>query len=224
MNTKEIRRSLLRFVGNVSIVFLSNLLCKSLRLELINNDKFEAVVKDGKCVVGFWHGTMFYVWYFLRDKNFLGLTSQSKDGDLLAKNLRHWNYKVIRGSSSKDGDVALGILVDYAKNQGSVALTPDGPRGPKYKLKAGAVVTAKKSNLPLFLVGVAYEKKRVLHKSWDSFEIPKFFSKVRLVFSDPIYVNENLTYEETSKMIENCEVELNRVQNEASRFALSERA
>jgi lysophospholipid acyltransferase (LPLAT)-like uncharacterized protein len=108
-------------------------------------------------------------------------------------------------------------MVDYAKNKNSIAITPDGPRGPVYKLKAGAVITSKKSGLPLVLLGVGYKSKKLL-KSWDSFQVPFFFTKANAIFSEPIYVNNTLNYEETSKMIESCELKMQKLQAEAEKF------
>lgn len=160
---------------------------------------------------------MLLPWYLNRDKNFAGLTSKSKDGDLLAKILKKWNYQVLRGSSSEGGDIALGLMVDFAKNGYSIAITPDGPKGPPNKLKAGAVVAARKSGLPLVLAGIGFKKKRYL-RSWDRFQIPKFFTAVNVIYSDPVYVPENLSREETSKVIKECEKKLNELQSEAEKF------
>ena len=160
---------------------------------------------------------MLFAWYLHRNKNFTALISKSQDGDLLEKILKHWKYNVIRGSSSNGGEVALGIMVDYARNNETVVITPDGPRGPLNKMKAGAVITAKKSRTPLILFGIGYKKKRVL-KSWDKFEIPKFFSEAKAVYSDPVYVNSDLSFAETSELILNCEQKLNELQIEANNF------
>ncbi len=66
----------------------------------------------------------------------------------------------------------------------SVAITPDGPTGPARVMKAGAVIAAQRASIPLVLLGVAYSKKYIF-KSWDKFEVPKFFSNVTLVYSNP---------------------------------------
>ncbi len=218
MNSKKINQNILRTLGNYIIVPGVNLLCKSLKIEFINKQAIEGLEKEGQnFVFAFWHGTMLLPWYVKRNNNFIGLTSKSKDGNLLAKVLKNWNYMVVRGSSHQGGDVALGVMVDYARNKKSIAITPDGPRGPEKKMKAGAVVTAKKANVPLILAGVAFNKKKKL-KSWDQFEIPKFFSRARIIYSDPIYVSNNLTYEETSVLIKECEIALNKLQEEAGNF------
>ena len=105
-------------------------------------------------------------------------------------------------------------MVKQAQEGYSIAITPDGPTGPIYKMKPGAVITAKKAKIPLFLLGIANNKKRKL-KSWDGFEIPKFFSSSVAVYSDPIYIDTNLGYDETSEKIEECEELLNKLQMKA---------
>lgn len=218
MSVKQVKYGFLRMLGQMSLFSVVNFLCKTLKAEIKNEEALKKYLNENKnIIVAFWHGTMLYPWFHHRNKNMLGLTSYSKDGDLLAKILKKWNYTVLRGSSSKGGDVALGIMVDYAKNEGSVTITPDGPRGPKNHFKAGAVVAAKKSDVPLFLLGTAYSKKIVLN-SWDSFEVPLPFSKVRLLYSEPIIVDSELSYEATSELIKECGEKLAQLQAEAERL------
>jgi lysophospholipid acyltransferase (LPLAT)-like uncharacterized protein len=218
MKLKKIKRDTLRFAGNYVLFQLVNILCKTLSINFVNSKAIDELEKQNKnFILGFWHGTMLLPWYLNRNKNFAGLTSKSKDGDLLAKILKKWNYKVLRGSSSEGGEVALGLMIDFAKNGYSVAVTPDGPKGPPQKLKPGAVVSAKKARLPLILVGIGFKKKRYL-KSWDRFQIPKFFTRANVYYSNPVYVPENSNREEISKIIEECEKKLNELQSEAGKF------
>lgn len=215
MNTKQVKQDTLRFLGSYLLTHSLDALCKTLQVSYKNKkiiDDFRK--KKENYVLAFWHGTMLPSWFLHRNDGFAALTSKSKDGVLLAKQLKHWNYKVVRGSSSKGGDVALGIMVDHAKNGYSIAITPDGPRGPEHKFKAGAVITAKKSGVPVVLMGVGIKSKKKL-KSWDKFQIPNPFSKIKIIYSDPIYVDPNLSYDETSKIIEECEQKLNELCTEA---------
>jgi Uncharacterized protein conserved in bacteria len=218
MNYRKCKQDILHIIGLFVLSQAVDLLCKSLKVtfknkEIINNQ----VNQNRNFVLAFWHGQMLLAWYLHRNKNFTALISKSQDGDLLEKILKHWKYNVIRGSSSNGGEVALGIMVDYARNNETVVITPDGPRGPINKMKAGAVITAKKSRTPLILFGIGYKKKRVL-KSWDKFEIPKFFSEAKAVYSDPVYVNSDLSFAKTSELILNCEQKLNELQIEANNF------
>ena len=215
MTLKEIKRNVLRNIGDKFLFFAVDVLCKSLRIKIENGDAVQKLIDEKKnFVVAFWHGSMLLGWFLHKDRNFAALVSKSKDGDLLSNVLTKWNFEVARGSSHVGGGEALIILLKSAEEGYSIAITPDGPTGPIYKMKPGAVITAKKSKIPLFLLGIANSKKRKL-KSWDGFEIPKFFSKSVAVYSDPITIDENLSYDETSIKIEECEELLNKLQMKA---------
>jgi len=219
MSLKKSKQGVLRFLGYHFLYYVLNILCKSLKIVRQNYEVIERLNKDKQnYVLAFWHGTMLLPWYLHGSQNFAALTSKSKDGDLLARILKKWKYKVIRGSSSTGGDVALGIMVDYAKNKYSIAITPDGPRGPRQNFKAGAVITAKKTGIPLILAGVGFKRKKFL-SNWDKFEIPYFLTTAKIIYSDPVYIKSKLTYEETSAVISRCDAELNKLQLEAQDFS-----
>ncbi len=218
MSFRKIRQDALRVIGNYVLYGLATLLCRSLKINIKNSSAVESFFEERKRIVlAFWHGTMLIPWFVHRDKNFAAMVSKSKDGGLLERVLKPLNYKVIRGSSHTGGSVALGVLVDLARNECSIAMTPDGPRGPVHKMKPGAIIAAKRANIPIVLLGVGYQKKREL-SSWDKFQVPKFFSRVNLVYSDPISIDEELSYDDTSKVIEECEIKLNELQREAENF------
>lgn len=215
---KKLKQDILRQLGTYFLPKLLDMLCRSLRIEILNKNVIEELESMNKnYVFAFWHGTMLVPWFMQRNKNFAALISKSKDGDILSRVLRYWNYEIVRGSSSTGGDAALETLVNLGKSNKCVAITPDGPRGPANKLKAGAVVAAKKSGIPLILAGAAYKKKRTL-KSWDRFEIPGLFARSRIVLSDAVYVDNNLTYDETSEIIKKCEDQLVYLQKLAGEF------
>ena len=218
MSLKNSKQQVHRFLGDHFLYYVITALCKSLKIKKENYKVIENLnSKNQNYVLAFWHGTMLLPWYLHGAPNFAALTSKSKDGDLLAKVLKKWKYQVVRGSSSTGGDVALGIMVDYARNKYSIAITPDGPRGPRQKFKAGAVVTAKKTKIPLVLTGVGFRRKKYL-SNWDKFEIPYFFTAAKVVYSDAIYVDSNLNYDETSEVISKCDEELNKLQLQAQDF------
>jgi len=218
MKLKKAKQDALRFAGNYVLFQLVDILCRTIRINFKNKEIVDNLEhKKQNYILGFWHGTMLLPWYLNRNKNFAGLTSKSKDGELLAKILKKWNYKVLRGSSSKGGEIALGLMIDFARNGYSIAVTPDGPKGPPHKLKAGAVISAKKAGLPLVLMGIGFRKKRFL-KSWDKFQVPKFFTEANVFYSEPVYIDDNLSREETSKIIEDCENTLNELQRQSENF------
>jgi lysophospholipid acyltransferase (LPLAT)-like uncharacterized protein len=218
MSIKKIKYQFLRTLAKVALDKALALVYRSLRVEIVNAEEVEKLLAANKSfVVAFWHGVMFYPWYYFRNRKMNGLTSQSKDGELLARQLEKWDYNVVRGSSSVGGKVALGIIVDLLKNEGPVAITPDGPRGPARVFKPGAVVAAHRSRTPIVLLGAGYKSKRKL-KSWDQFEVPYPFSRVRLVFSSPWSSDAAADRDEITRLIAECETELNALQSDAEKF------
>ncbi len=220
MGYKSIKQNFLRFLGRNAAGSLINLLIKTLRVERINPVHFDNISENEKCVVAFWHGKMFLGWYLQKNKNFSALVSLSKDGDLLASLLSKWGFKVARGSSHIGGKEALEIMINQVREGASIAITPDGSKGPARKMKAGAVVLAKKCGIKLFAVGIGY-KNRVTLRSWDSFEIPLPFSKAIAVYSDPVLIESGMTYEETSEKIIEFEKLLNELTEKAEALCLN---
>ncbi len=215
MKLSNFQRNVLRYIGIRFASAAIRLLLKTLRIKTVNGESVTKFIHEKKnFVTAFWHGSMMIGWFIHRNDNAAALVSQSKDGDVLASTLEKWNYHVVRGSSSSGGNDALTIMILLIREGFSLAITPDGPRGPIYNMKAGAVITAKKSNAPLFLVGIGIKKKIVL-KSWDRFEVPIPFSKVVAVYSEPIFIDQNLSYEETNQKIIECEELLNKLHKDA---------
>ncbi|MBI9072205.1 MAG: lysophospholipid acyltransferase family protein [Melioribacteraceae bacterium] len=213
MQLKEIKKNILWFLGNRFLFYSASLLCKTVRIEKKNFSGIEELINNDKnFVLAFWHGSMFIPWYIHRRQNFSAIVSKSKDGQLLVNLLNKWKYNVVRGSSHVGGKEALDTLITLANENNPIAITPDGPTGPRHEMKAGAVITAQRTEIPLILCGVSYSSKVEL-KSWDKLEIPKLFSKVKVVYSDLIYINKNLNREETSKIIKECEIKLNNLIN-----------
>jgi lysophospholipid acyltransferase (LPLAT)-like uncharacterized protein len=168
----------------------------------------EGQVPDSPAVIAFWHGYMLPVWKYFSNNNSSALISQSKDGEVLAAILEKWNYKLVRGSSSTGGKEALDKLVELART-GYVLITPDGPRGPHRKLKAGAVVAAQLSQAPLVLCRVSIKYKYTFRKSWDCFEFPLPFSKITLKFADAEVIDAHSTRDIIGTKILECEKILN---------------
>jgi lysophospholipid acyltransferase (LPLAT)-like uncharacterized protein len=217
MKLSDKNKALLRRAGMVLLNPLISFVCSSLIKKIVNRDPIDKLEREGKkYIVAFWHGKMLFGWYFFKKKGFAGLTSQSKDGDILASVLNKWGYSVVRGSSSKGGSEALNEIVQEIKLGHSIAITPDGPRGPVHQMKAGAAVAAKKAGVPLIFMGISY-KRTTKMESWDSFEIPHPFSFVKVVFSDPIYIPSDWDRDKLSSKITEYEEEFNRVQSEAEK-------
>ncbi|MEW5799126.1 MAG: lysophospholipid acyltransferase family protein [Bacteroidota bacterium] len=172
--------------------------CASLRITKTGSEKFDEICLSGRnYVVAFWHGSMLVGWFLHRPvgkRKISALVSQSSDGEYLSTVLERWGYVMIRGSSHIGGKEAMQLMVDEVEKGNSLAITPDGPRGPRHEMKMGAVRVAQKAGVPLILVGIAAKKKKNL-KSWDAFEVPMPFSKVSVAYGEPAIVPKELNGE-----------------------------
>lgn len=211
---KSLKKNIMWAIGKIILPTVLTVLLKSLKYRMINGQVVhELVSKNQNYVVAFWHGKMTAGWYLNRKRNFAALISRSNDGEILSNILKKWEIEAVRGSSHKGGKDSLNILLDKIDNNYSIAITPDGPTGPPAVMKPGAVILAKKKNIPLVLMGIAYSKKITL-RSWDSFELPKPFSTVYIKYSEPILVDSGLSYDETDKRIKIIGERLTTVNNE----------
>jgi lysophospholipid acyltransferase (LPLAT)-like uncharacterized protein len=215
MSFKKFKQSALQKVGLIILSPAVNVLCKTLKIEYKNYSVIEQLrLNDQNFIAAFWHGSMLLPWYIFRNKNFSALVSQSKDGELLTRLLKKWNYSVVRGSSNVGGKEAMQLMIDEVSAGKNLAITPDGPKGPEFKMKPGTIVLSKKTGATIILIGVGYKNYWELG-SWDKFKVPKFFSRVVLKFSEPITINPDLSYDEVSQAIIDSEQKLNSLQTEA---------
>jgi lysophospholipid acyltransferase (LPLAT)-like uncharacterized protein len=144
----------------------------------------------------FWHSKMLIGWWLFRDQDSLALVSLSSDGEILSNLLVKWQYEVIRGSSSKGGKEAIKELIKASINGKPVVITPDGPRGPAKEFKNGPLILSIEKGYDIIPVNIIFNKKIILQKSWDKFEIPLPLSKCKIIFGDPVKYNNFLYNEE----------------------------
>jgi lysophospholipid acyltransferase (LPLAT)-like uncharacterized protein len=129
----------------------------------------------------FWHNQLFVIPHllnrYLPQRPGSALTSASKDGEILAAFLQRFHILPIRGSSSRRGAASLLEMKRLVARGYDVAITPDGPRGPRYRLSAGPIALAQKTGALVMPIRVQYSRFWQL-KSWDAFRIPKPFARV----------------------------------------------
>ena len=115
------------------------------------------------------------------------LVSASKDGALLARILERFRVRPVRGSSSRRGPQALLELTTWAERGYDLAITPDGPRGPRCVVQEGIIALAQLTGLPIIPVSYSLSRKFCL-KSWDRFQIPLPFAQCEAVVGRPVCV------------------------------------
>jgi lysophospholipid acyltransferase (LPLAT)-like uncharacterized protein len=158
------------------------------RVRIIDAGPVDRLRYDGQPVaLLLWHGQLLPLLYVMRFQSIACLISTHKDGELIAQVARRLGCKLVRGSSSRGADRALLGLVRTLKDGFTIAVTPDGPRGPYRTFAAGALVAAHRAGAPVVAFGVHASRAWYL-KSWDQFMIPKPFARLTIVFDDPMLV------------------------------------
>jgi lysophospholipid acyltransferase (LPLAT)-like uncharacterized protein len=160
-----------------------------------------------------WHNRLlFFPIVFKRDlrENTAAMISASRDGEYLSDLIGFFGVAAIRGSSSKKGMRAIQDSIRTIESGKSVCITPDGPRGPCYKMSNGPVIIASKTGAPVVALSINYSNFWEL-PSWDKFRIPKPFSKVTVALGDPIQIPPNLSDEEIEKWRLLLEEKLNEI-------------
>jgi lysophospholipid acyltransferase (LPLAT)-like uncharacterized protein len=125
-------------------------------------------------------------------KGLAALISASKDGAFLAAILERFGVQPVRGSSSRRGPQALLELTSCAERGYDLAITPDGPRGPRYVVQEGIMSLAQLTGFPIIPFGF-YAHRKIQIKSWDRFQIPLPFSRCDLNLGKPIYIPREAT-------------------------------
>ncbi len=118
------------------------------------------------------------------------LISASTDGELISFVAKSCGFKTVRGSTNKGGMEASDALLQRCLDGDGCMITVDGPRGPRRKVKSGAVVMSRDGRLPLLPTSLIAERYWQLN-SWDLMRIPKPFSRLLIVYGEPWIVDDD---------------------------------
>ncbi len=122
-------------------------------------------------------------------RSMAGLVSASRDGALLAAEMEEFGVHPVRGSTSRRGPQALLELQTCAESGFDLAITPDGPRGPRYRVQSGVVALARLTGRPI-IPASCNSRWRFSLKSWDRFQIPLPGSRWEIVFGTPLHITD----------------------------------
>lgn len=196
------------------------LLCWTLRIEELPAGSSRKLFTEGpRAIIAFWHATMLVLVYQGRGQGIRVLISRHTDGEYIARVIKNMGFGVVRGSSTRGGAGAMINMVKEAEDGRFLAVTPDGPRGPREAAQSGIIFLAKKTGLPILPIGLGYSNCWRL-PSWDGFRIPKPFSRVVLAFGEPIRVPPELGEEELEDCRRKLEKSLNSLSADAETAAI----
>jgi lysophospholipid acyltransferase (LPLAT)-like uncharacterized protein len=200
--SRRSKRHLRRKVGGALLRVLGPPLVRALswtwKVELVGQEIWARFTDDDSptrgCMAALWHGRMLLGVDFGRARKFAVLVSPSADGDISERMLAAFGYRVVRGSSSRGGARAVRAMLEELRAGSVVALTPDGPRGPRHAMNPGLAWMSRTTGYPVVPMGLTADRAWHL-SSWDAFTIPKPFSRVMLVFGEPVQVARDATPE-----------------------------
>ena len=188
LSAYSFKQRILIHLADWAFYVLIKLIGKTIRFETAGWENFEQIEQEGKIpIYSFWHNRIFAGTYFFRDRGIVVITSQSFDGEYIARFIQRFGYGAVRGSSTRGGVGALVEMIRLMKQGLPMGFTVDGPKGPKYVAKSGAVLLAKKTGNPLMPFVVETEKFWTIG-SWDKLRIPKPFTRAKVFIMPPIYV------------------------------------
>jgi lysophospholipid acyltransferase (LPLAT)-like uncharacterized protein len=161
------------------------MIARTWRFRAVNADGYAAERAAGRAVVlVLWHGEMLPLLYYHRNREIAVLVSEHGDGEIIARILRDFGFRLIRGSTSRGAARAL-IAVDRELREGfDVGITPDGPRGPRHSVAPGALLAAHRAGAKLMPLAARASAFWQLG-SWDRFIIPKPFARITVAYGDP---------------------------------------
>jgi lysophospholipid acyltransferase (LPLAT)-like uncharacterized protein len=143
--------------------------------------------RGDKVIVAFWHNRLLLMPMLAAGIPVSILVSQHRDGEIATRALALWGIHTVRGSSTRGGVSGFLRLVEAYRNGDTLAVIPDGPRGPRYEAKPGVIRLAKATRATIFPVSCAVS--RSLHlRSWDRLIIPLPFARVTFLVGEPIDV------------------------------------
>ncbi len=148
-----------------------------------------------------------YALPYAPDRRLAGMVSASRDGGLLARILELFGVEPVRGSSSRRGPQALLEMVSWAERGYDLAITPDGPRGPRYEVQDGVIATAQLAGLSIVPMSY-YLPWKVQLKSWDRFQVPLPFGRCEVSIGKVVRVPRETTEAERETLRRQLEAEL----------------
>ena len=209
--SRELRLRLVAGLGGAA----AHLLLSTARFEPRGAEVYLECRRRGQPVIFvLWHGRLLPLCYWHRGQGIATLISRSADGEAIARLVARWGYRPVRGSSTRGAVPGLRELVLEARAGRSLAITPDGPRGPRQRMKLGPLAAARLTGLPLLPVAAGADRAWWFG-SWDRFLVPKPFARIVLLYGTLRTVPPDAGAEELAQGAAALEEELNRLTREA---------
>lgn len=169
------------------------------RIKVVGRHHWDWAIRQNRGVIAaMWHGRLLLPTYCHRNQKIIPMVSQHRDGEMIAQTVERLGYKTVRGSSTRGGYEAYQEMLS-ALNQGKICtIMPDGPKGPRHRLKFGLVLMARQANAIIVPMSFASTKKFKIN-SWDQFVLWKPFAKSVLMYGEPIEIPRKITKKQVAE-------------------------
>jgi len=194
------------------------ILALTIRKKVYHKEYPENIWDQGKYFIGaFWHQRLLMM-PFIPHRGRVGMMiSRHRDGEFIARAVKLLGIDSVRGSTTRGGLGALKGMARFFEAGANLAITPDGPQGPRHIVQLGVVELARLTSAPIVPVAYSASRKKVFN-SWDHFILPLPFCKVAYVWGEPIFVPRHLQKEELEEKRLLVQERLRRISEEADRI------
>ena len=171
-------------------------------------------------IAAFWHGRMLYplrLMQVYRLRQATVLISRSRDGEWISQIASRFRVLPTRGSSNRGGGQGLLEMMHRVQEGYIACVTPDGPRGPRYRAQPGVVSLAHKTGAVILPLTYSAKRRKVM-RSWDGFVLPMPFSRVVVIYGEPLCVPADATTAERHAAQREVERRLQAITDMADRF------
>jgi lysophospholipid acyltransferase (LPLAT)-like uncharacterized protein len=172
-----------------AVYWTIRLIGPTLRFDVIGVHNAIQIRSSGEpCIGAFWHRCIFPAVWIWRKRGITVLNTVNFDGQWTRRVIERLGFGTAQGSSSRGAIEGLTAMARSLEAGGHVALTIDGPRGPRYVAKPGAVILARRTGKPISVFHIGLRRAHTFKKSWDQFQLPYPFSRAVMFVAPPIRV------------------------------------
>jgi lysophospholipid acyltransferase (LPLAT)-like uncharacterized protein len=218
----KLRSRILQWLLAAAAVVLAKLVFRSLRIRYVCASE-AANPFSPRCREAFiyavWHDHLLVALFAGRHRRTVALVSKHQDGSYLASALRILGIGAVRGSSSRHGAIAMRELLRLEPDQ-KVVITPDGPRGPRRKVKPGLVYLGSRTGRPIVPTAFSCTNYWAVRAGWSTLMIPKPFSTLYAVAGEPIIVPQSDDVADRSAADRTLQEEMDRLNQWADSLVL----
>ena len=194
------------------------LLSATIRKKVLGQEHPQQFWERGQYFIyAFWHQRLLMMPFLARKGKVGMLISQHRDGEFIARAVKLFGIDSVRGSTTRGGFSALRGMIRFFRRGANLAITPDGPQGPKYIVQNGVMELARQTGAPILPVTYSASRKKVFG-SWDNFILPLPFCKVVYVWGEPLFVSRHANKEDLEEKRLLLQERLRRLTEQADRI------